>query len=250
MLHPVALALVLATACTRHGPKAPESGGCEAEVGGASPGVRFASWRDAWAGLRADPWLHAEAEVVPPADEAEARARLCGAGGCAGAGPWLLEHVWDDSDLVDRTDLLFELGPGQLVAQPELGGGLAGRCAWSDQVELVPGPLVHVVTRASRDTDLEVRFDDDGAMLVCGDGDDDCETACFASDVREEDRWFDPATGALVLSVVRVAHPPGDPDGAWLAEQFTFREQLTAVDARHLRLDGAGCSRTLELPAR
>lgn len=265
---PLLIIIVAVAACHggRRSPSSAQASGCEAEVvrGGAA-GDRYPSWLAAWRALRADSSSELEAPPPPTTDE-DARAQLCGDGGCAGAGPWLVEHHWDDT-IVDQTDLVFAVG-GALVVHRSIGTGMAGRCAYADAVELTDGPVVRVTTASEEQTDVEVdvsgdevrpcgaegpaaQADDEGGDEE-GEGDDEldeprCETACFTDDVRTVDRFYDPATGAQLLSVTRVAHPPvAGPDHVWLSDEYTFREQLAVTAPGQARVTGPGCDLALD----
>ncbi len=241
-----ALAAALAAAGCHH--RAPAAAGpasaCEAEVTRGGPaGELHGSWRARWQALRG------ELDEVAPADEAAAEVALCGDGGCAGDGPWLLAHVWEDSTVVDRQDLLIRTASGELRVHAELGSGMAGRCPFSDDVTIAgAGAVIHVVVSRALDDMVDVHVDEDGGLHACAEGEADCQVACFASAVSTTDLFFDPATGARLLAVERQAHlPDGAPFG--LTEDFAFRETL-AVGADHrVALRGPGCALDLTVPA-
>lgn len=244
------LAPILLVACGGAGahPNAPAPApACPAQIEPApAPGVAYRGWVAAWQALRADP--DASDPLPPPESEAEARARLCGESGCAGAGPWLLEQTWEDDDLMVRTDLGFARADGTLLIYPEVGSGMAGRCTWSDAVTLADGaPLrLHVRREDSQMVDVRSSGDD---IVPCGDTDDDCQEACFTTEVSEDDRFFDPASGRELLAIRRDAVPQAGAGPLLLPEDFVMATEISVAGGA-VTVAGAGCAQTITLPSR
>ena len=244
------LATLVLAACGgtgAHGHAPAPGPACPAQIDRApAPGVAYPGWVAAWQALRADPDLFEP--QVPPASEVEARARLCGDAGCPGAGPWLLEATWEDTGVMVRTDLAFARPDGTLLVYPEVGGGMAGRCVWSDEVTLTDGPSLRLHVRSEDSQMVDVRSTGDD-VVPCGDVDDECMVACFSTEVSEDDRFFDPASGRELLAIHRAAAPAADAGPLLLPEEFVMATTVT-VAGRAVTVTGAGCDQTLTLPDR
>ncbi|MBK9035568.1 MAG: hypothetical protein IPL61_30645 [Myxococcales bacterium] len=214
---------------------------CAARVARApGAGVSYDGWRQAWQALRGD------GAAAPPATEDEARARLCGDGGCLDAGPWLAEQSWDEYELLVRADLIFPRLGGALVVHAEVATGLAGRCPWADAPTLTIGDVVHLrVARADALAEYAAAAAD--AVTRCEPGTDGCQEACFTGEVSEVDRWFDRGSGFELLAIERVAVAPAEPERLWLDDDFRFEAQLEVGDEA-VGLTGPGCGPPTAIP--
>ncbi len=228
--------MILATlglACTRSGerpaPAAPVTSDVSAAtvVAPVGPGEAYEGWLPLWQALRGG-----RDGVAPPATDALAQARLCGVDGCTRNGPWLLtESAAADDDRVVRTDLAFYRDSGGLWVHAAVGGGLTGRCSWADEVTVTVGDTVHLRVRHVDSVAMYVRATPE-AVVRCERGAPDCAEACFTTEVRQTERFFDLASGYELLSVTREARPPTTPGRAWLPSDFVFAEDVRVSDGK------------------
>ncbi len=176
----------------------------------------------------------------PPATEAEAKASLCGDDGCPAPGPWIV--TTRDSVDDEGYHLLVQQKDGKLLAFPNLGGKLAGRCASQDAVSITGGdPLQVVVVEEPNDM---VEVDDSGADLKpCESNGDRCSTACFYSGKTDRDLFFDLAHGKQVLAIER-------PEVSTTKSDFKldedFQQKVSLKRGKDgVVVKGAGCDQTL-----
>lgn len=201
---------------------APPAPTCPATIGGTGlVGEIHPTWLELWSSTRG------AVGAIVPADEQDARRRLCGPGGCSTVGPWLLDEPAADGTSV-RTDLAFWFGFGpRMIVVPEVGVGVPGPCGWHDRVTLVDaGELVHV----RRDRERRIAVDlaiVDGGFAPCQAGTPGCAAACATEELVREDRFFDRA-GFQLLSITRSTPVPT----GWPRPQLeaSLPPELTVVD--------------------
>ena len=201
-------------------------------------GVVYAGWAAAAKGLAATGILppdQDDADARPPGKDADARRWLCGDDNCPGTGPWLV--TTHDSVGDEGYHLVFAQG-AKLIAFADLGSKIAGRCETSDDVQIAGGtPLrVTVVSEPNDMVEMDPMSDDPGA---CDKPDSHCTEACFYTEKRDVDHFFDVATAAEILTIDRPYTVKAKTEYL-LDEDFTQPVSLT-VAKDGVTLKGGGC---------
>jgi hypothetical protein len=176
-------------------------------------------------------------EEIPTTNEL-AKAILCGE--CSATKPLVRdigeEYAW-------TYIASFMLPDGRPLIFTGLGEAMMGRCGWDDEVTLDPQNPLHVsVLSEPQDMEyVEAVDNQDGTVDIapCGDGSDECMTACFIGSSTRTDYFFDVSKKSQVLSIER--YQSRGAKGDWLTDINLTTDKSSAT------LKGGSCDETITI---